>query len=146
MEGEHSRMLATGRVVGPKQNRQEWMVRGRNKYNCDKNGQIEGENDLQDENPFEALGRVEENEEVANNQEGTPQVQKVGSTKEQEDKEEDLKCALVLFEPNKEEVLPLAIHNDNHEGASDTEKTNMDKIDLIKNVEKAAIEGDLSPK
>ncbi|KAH0664939.1 hypothetical protein KY285_026145 [Solanum tuberosum] len=166
------------------------MVRGRNKYKRDKNRRIEGENDLQYENPFETLGRVEENEEevvenkeerlntkdweqslkdiesqgeteeddhdqtngednsgeVVKNQKGTPQMQKVGTTKEQEDKEEDLKCALVLFEPNKEEVLPLAIHNDYHKGASDIEKANMDKADLIKNIEKVAIKGDLSPK
>lgn len=33
-----------------KQNKQEWMVRSKNKYKRDKYGHIEGENDLNDDN------------------------------------------------------------------------------------------------
>ncbi|KAG5599881.1 hypothetical protein H5410_031251 [Solanum commersonii] len=46
-------MLASGKILGNKQNRQEWMVRGRNKYKRDKND-IEGVMHYLDENSFEA--------------------------------------------------------------------------------------------
>lgn len=46
-------MLASVKVLGNKQSRQEWMVKGRNKYKRDKNG-IEGVMHYLDENFFEA--------------------------------------------------------------------------------------------
>lgn len=46
-------------IVGYKQNKQEWMIKRNKKYKRDKNRHIEGENDVQDENPF-AMLQVEE--------------------------------------------------------------------------------------
>ncbi|KAH0705471.1 hypothetical protein KY290_010164 [Solanum tuberosum] len=58
------KFLASGRVVGIKQSKQEWMVRERNEYKRNKYGYIEGEIDYQDKNTFEALREEEEREQV----------------------------------------------------------------------------------
>lgn len=42
IEGEQRRVLTSGKVVGFKQNKQEWMVRTTNKYKRDKYRHIEG--------------------------------------------------------------------------------------------------------
>ncbi|KAG5582452.1 hypothetical protein H5410_053079 [Solanum commersonii] len=74
--GEQSRTLTSGKIVGYKQNKQEWMVRRINKYKRDKYGHVEGETDMRDVNPFAALQREEE-------QETTKEIKdKEGSTKD----------------------------------------------------------------
>uniref|UniRef100_M1DIB4 DUF4283 domain-containing protein n=1 Tax=Solanum tuberosum TaxID=4113 RepID=M1DIB4_SOLTU len=67
---DQRRTLTSGKVVGNRQNRQEWMVRRRNKYKRDKYGHIEGEIDYQDKNNFEAL-RDTEVIDIENNNEDT---------------------------------------------------------------------------
>ncbi|KAH0707961.1 hypothetical protein KY290_009561 [Solanum tuberosum] len=53
--GGKNRVLTSGKIVGYKQDKQEWMIRRINKYKRDKYGHIEGKNDVQDENPFVVL-------------------------------------------------------------------------------------------
>ncbi|KAK6803484.1 hypothetical protein RDI58_001268 [Solanum bulbocastanum] len=64
MAADQKRTLTSGKVVGNKKNRQEWMVRRRNKYKMDKFGCIEGEMEYRDENAFEALREEKEEGEV----------------------------------------------------------------------------------
>ena len=49
---EQRRVLASGKIVGNKQNRQEWMIRRTNKYKRDKYGHIEGEVEYNHEIPL----------------------------------------------------------------------------------------------
>ncbi|KAG5631659.1 hypothetical protein H5410_003376 [Solanum commersonii] len=53
--GGKNRVLTSGKIVGYKQNKQEWMIRRINKHKRNKYGHIEGKNDVQDENPFAVL-------------------------------------------------------------------------------------------
>uniref|UniRef100_A0A0V0IDF8 Putative ovule protein n=1 Tax=Solanum chacoense TaxID=4108 RepID=A0A0V0IDF8_SOLCH len=63
---EQRRILASGRVVGNKQNKQEWMVSRRNKYKRDRTGRIEGEIDYHDGNTFDALREKDETDPADN--------------------------------------------------------------------------------
>ncbi|KAG5601145.1 hypothetical protein H5410_032515 [Solanum commersonii] len=74
---DQRKVLASGKVVGNKQNSQEWMVR-RNKYKKDRYRHIEGEIIYHDENSFEALREDDEH----NNGATTGDETKVGNTKD----------------------------------------------------------------
>ncbi|KAH0691238.1 hypothetical protein KY290_019517 [Solanum tuberosum] len=84
--------LTSSKVIGNKQNRQEWMVRRRNKYKRDKYGHIERKIDYQDKNNFEALRElVEEVDtgEIKIERESTKDwVNKIFTNKEQRDNQE----------------------------------------------------------
>ncbi|KAH0715840.1 hypothetical protein KY284_008745 [Solanum tuberosum] len=58
----------------------------------------------------------------------------------------ETKRALIVYEDNNEEVLPLAMQRDENEDRLDTNEANGDKNDLVQNIAAAIIEGDLSPK
>ncbi|KAG5568645.1 hypothetical protein H5410_064340 [Solanum commersonii] len=91
---DQRRTLTSGKVVGNKQNRQEWMVRRRNKYKRDRYGHIEGEIDYQDKNNFEALREtevvdIEDNNEDTRERDSTKEwVNKTFVHKEKNDKGE----------------------------------------------------------
>ncbi|KAH0722859.1 hypothetical protein KY290_005517 [Solanum tuberosum] len=93
------------------------MVRRTNKYRRDKYGHIEGKNDVQDANPFAAL---EGEEERATENEAIKEKEEI--TKE------------------------WAIQKDNEEDNQDQPVVSRGKEDLILNIDKVAMEGDLSPK
>ncbi|XP_055801899.1 uncharacterized protein LOC129871059 [Solanum dulcamara] len=80
-ETNSRKILTSGKVVGNKHNKQEWMVRRRNKYKKDKYGHIEGEIDYQDKNSFDALRDKEEHEDQGK-EEDRIEENKNGSTKE----------------------------------------------------------------
>ncbi|KAK4718163.1 hypothetical protein R3W88_016501 [Solanum pinnatisectum] len=124
-------MLASGKVLGNKQSRQEWMARGRNKYKRDKND-IEGVMHYLDENSFEALredkqmAKIKDIEQMVENKDtkkhqSDEQDELIQYTQEEEDNRridegrDDKKNegALVVYERRDEEVLPLSIRNDN---------------------------------
>ncbi|WMV43302.1 hypothetical protein MTR67_036687 [Solanum verrucosum] len=240
--GEQSRTLTSGKIVGYKQNKQEWMVRRINKYKRDKYGHVEGENDMRDVNPFAALQEEEEQETTKeikdkegstkdwvnksfNNQNSSKKDQEkqkrdeipiniheeivkekeeIKEERMQQDEKEEGEViedgkfeeeryrerigregekpdnyktlALVVYEDNNDEVLPLAnddTKNDDYEGhehaggnmleaseegimplsQQEALENNMehrtlvrDKEDLMQNIENAARRGDLSPK
>ncbi|KAK4732195.1 hypothetical protein R3W88_025183 [Solanum pinnatisectum] len=55
------------------------------------------------------------------------------------------KGSIVVYGVDNEEILPLAVHNDDQNGGQE-QKTNLDKGDLTSIINKVALEGDLSPK
>ncbi|KAH0670747.1 hypothetical protein KY285_025018 [Solanum tuberosum] len=61
-EADQRRTLTSGKVVGNKQSKQEWIVSRRNKYKRDKVGRIEGEIEYHNKNSFEALREKGEDE------------------------------------------------------------------------------------
>ncbi|KAG5608464.1 hypothetical protein H5410_019745 [Solanum commersonii] len=136
---DQRKTLTSGKVVGNKQNRQEWMVRRRNKYKRDKYGYIEAEVDYQDENTFEALREDQDKdtmEKMTDNKEGKSTKEWVENTFEHKENEDMLKgeeeamtkqnegakyetdkeVALVIAKINDEKVIPLAMQMDNDGG------------------------------
>lgn len=75
------KVLTSGKIMGNKQNRQEWMVRGRNKYKKDRYEHIEGEINYQDENSFELL-REEDHQENQSKEGEKAKKNKKETTKE----------------------------------------------------------------
>ncbi|KAG5618380.1 hypothetical protein H5410_018204 [Solanum commersonii] len=77
--GEPYRVLTSGKVIGKRQHKQEWMVRKRNKYKGDKYGHIKGVNEVHIENSFDTLETLEgeihepkrEEEEIKNKEKST---------------------------------------------------------------------------
>ncbi|KAK6786461.1 hypothetical protein RDI58_014986 [Solanum bulbocastanum] len=133
--------LESGKVLGKKQSRQEWMVRGRNKYKRDKND-IERVMHYLDENSFEALREdkqadmEEDKEEKMVEIKDIEQVVENKDTKQHQSDEQDeliqytqgekdnrrndegrddkkSEGTLVVYERRKEKVLYLSIRNDN---------------------------------
>ncbi|KAH0645307.1 hypothetical protein KY284_033191 [Solanum tuberosum] len=98
---DQRKTLTSGKVVRNKQNRQEWMVRRRNKYKRDKYGCIEGKVDYQDENIFEALREDQDKDTMENmtdNKEGKSTKEWVENTFEHKKKEDMLKVHEILNE------------------------------------------------
>ncbi|KAH0675433.1 hypothetical protein KY290_024486 [Solanum tuberosum] len=94
---DQRKMLTSGKVVGNKQNRQEWMVKRRNKYKRDKYGRIEGKVNYQDENTFEALREDQDiMENMTDNKEGKSTKEWVENTFEHKEKEDMLKVHEIL--------------------------------------------------
>ncbi|KAK4737554.1 hypothetical protein R3W88_001251 [Solanum pinnatisectum] len=116
MAADQRRTLTSGKVVGNRKNRQEWMVRRRNKYKRDKFGRIEGEIEYRDENTFEMLREEKEEGEVNracnlihSPKEITLEKQETetrdgGNGETQEDKR-----AIVVYSTDNKEILPLTI-------------------------------------
>ncbi|KAG5590811.1 hypothetical protein H5410_041325 [Solanum commersonii] len=156
-EADQRRTLTSGKVVGNKQSRQEWIVSRRNKYKRDKAGRIEGEIEYHNKNSFEALREEEvtdnvqqkknmENEQVQSLTQKEPDNQGEACQRINEEVEnEQNNGAIVVYEMGNDEVLPLDVQNDAYTGRIETE-VSMDKGDLITIINKVAVEGDLSPK
>lgn len=90
-------------------------------------------------------------DEKDNDQNHNDNQEKTASDSKEEEQEQTNESnnnerAMVMYERSNEEVLPLAIQNDNLLQTIEGGVESMNKANVMQNIEKITMEGDLSPK
>ncbi|KAH0651903.1 hypothetical protein KY284_031815 [Solanum tuberosum] len=159
---DQRKMLTSGKVVGNKQNRQEWMDKDtmenmtNNKEGKSTKKWVENTFEHKEKEDMLKVHEIQLNEGKHDNTEtkqcDTEDVQNIQGEKEAMTEqnegakyETDKECALVIVKINDEEVIPLAMQMDNDGRGMDQNMNDIENEDLSQNIRQMAIEGLLEP-
>ncbi|KAH0665616.1 hypothetical protein KY285_026822 [Solanum tuberosum] len=149
-DGEPYRVLTSGKVMGQRQHKQEWMEKYMSRREKRKKPKIRKKvlkNGWRKTSLRQAQCKKKMMEIKKDQKKNIQQAsQEEHSMQEEEGKTEmDTEGTLVIYEANNDKVLPLAMVKDSREEAYDTTEIIRNKDALSHIIAKVTIEGDLSP-